>query len=195
MRCAIYTRVSTDKQSTDMQTVELRKHALCATWNIVAELTDTTSGASRTRDGLTKLLELAESGAIDLVLVWKLDRLARSLRHLLELSDRLEQCGVQLVSLRDAGIDTTTATGRCFFQIMGAVAELERGIIRERVRSGVALARIKRGGKWGPVNRREEKRAEVERLHEEGLAYREIAKRVGCSNGTIGRLLIAKRNR
>ena len=99
------------------------------------------SGSTRERPGLNRLLKDARTGRVDLVdlvAIWKLDRLARSVSHLLDLTDQFQSWGVGLVSARDAHIDTTTPAGRFTLQILGAVAELERGLIRERVlrRSG-----------------------------------------------------------
>ncbi len=98
------------------------------------------SGAQDSRPGLDGLLSDAQVGKLDLVVVWRLDRLGRSLKHLLKLLDELTSYGVGFTSLRDPGIDTTTASGRLLLQLLGAFAEFERNLIRERVVAGVRRA-------------------------------------------------------
>lgn len=143
-RAAIYARTSTPGQDPDLQLVELRQVASQRGWRLVAEHVDRgVSGAKARRPGLDALLRAAQRGQVDLVLVWKLDRLGRSLPHLLELLGQLDAWGVQLVSARDPGIDTTTPTGRLLTQLLGAFAEFERGLVQERVVAGVERARAR----------------------------------------------------
>jgi DNA invertase Pin-like site-specific DNA recombinase len=124
----------------------------------------------------------AHRGRFKAVAIWKLDRLARSVRHLVLLADELRALGIDLVSVEDA-IDTTTASGRFLFHILGAVAELERELIRERTIAGLASAK-RRGAKLG----RPRARFDIERaarLRGDGLSYERVAAILGVSTGTI----------
>ncbi len=142
VRAALYARVSTTGHGQDvgLQLDELRQVAAQRGWEAVAYVDEGVSGAKDSRPALDRMLVDAREGRLDVVAIWKLDRLARSVRHLLELGDSLNAWGVGLVSIRDAHIDTTTPSGRFTLQILGAVAELEKGLIRERVIAGVRRA-------------------------------------------------------
>lgn len=131
--------------------------------------------------------EAARRGKVDLVAVWKLDRLGRSLRHLLELLDELQGQGVGFVSLRDTGIDTTSPTGRLLLQLMGAFAEFERGLIQERVKAGVARARD-RGVKFGRRQVAVDLRPAVAML-EAGHGIKQTASALRLSTSTLRRRL------
>jgi DNA invertase Pin-like site-specific DNA recombinase len=150
-RAALYARVSTTGHGQDvgLQLDELRQVAAQRGWSVVEEFVDEgISGAKASRPALDRMMEVARLGKIDVVAVWKLDRLGRSLANLLSTLDELGHHGVGFVSLRDAGIDTTSPAGRLLLQLMGAFAEFERGLIRERVKAGVDRARAK-GVKFG----------------------------------------------
>jgi DNA invertase Pin-like site-specific DNA recombinase len=150
-RAAHYARVSTTGHGQDvgLQLDELRQVAAQRGWTVVEEFVDEgISGAKASRPALDRMMEAARLGKIDVVAVWKLDRLGRSLANLLSTLDELGHHGVGFVSLRDAGIDTTSPAGRLLLQLMGAFAEFERGLIRERVKAGVDRARAK-GVKFG----------------------------------------------
>lgn len=145
MRCAIYARVSTlDKgQDVTMQTTELREYASRRGWQITGEYVDEgQSGAKESRPALNRLLADANARKFDAVAVWKLDRFGRSLKHLVTALADLESLGIAFVSLRD-GFDLSTPSGRLMFQIIGAMGEFERNLIRERVRAGMAHAKAK----------------------------------------------------
>ena len=149
MRAAIYVRCSTAEQTVDHQLDGLREYAASRQFEVVEEYVDQgVSGAKASRPALDQLLADAHRRRFDAVLVWKLDRLGRSLSHLIRLVDTLGSLGVDLVSLGDAGLDTTGPSGRLLFHVMGAVAEFERELIRERTRSGVAAVR-RRGKRLG----------------------------------------------
>lgn len=141
-RAALYARVSTlNGQDIGLQLDELRQVAGQRGWTVVDEFTDEgVSGADTDRPALLRLMDAARCGKLDLVVVWKIDRLGRSLQHLLQVLDELQHLGVGFVSVRDAGIDTTSATGRLLLQLLGAFAEYERNLIRERVVAGVRRA-------------------------------------------------------
>ena len=140
-RAALYARVSTDEQSPDLQVEELRRLAEQRGWSVVGEYVDHgISGVKESRPALDALLADAQAGKLDLVAVWKLDRLGRSLQHLLRTLDCLTGWGVQFVSARDSGIDTTSPSGRLMLHMLAAFAQFERDLLRERVIAGVRRA-------------------------------------------------------
>ena len=142
-RVALYARVSTlnQGQDTGLQLEELRQVAAQRGWIVSAEYVDEgVSGTKTTRPALDRMLADAQAGKFDLLAVWKLDRLGRSLPHLLTVLDQLASNGVGFAAIRDAGIDTTTPTGRLLLQLLGAFADYERSLIRERVLAGVRRA-------------------------------------------------------
>ena len=143
-RGAIYARVSTLDQHPENQLHELREFAKRNGISIYKEYIDHASGADETRPGLNDLLIDARRNRFDIVLIWKLDRLGRSLQHLIQLSQEFKQLNIELKSSTQ-DIDTTTPMGKYFYQNMGALAELERELIRERIFLG--LDRAKREGK------------------------------------------------
>ena len=142
-RVALYARVSTlnQGQDTGLQLEELRQVAAQRGWIVSAEYVDEgVSGTKTTRPALDRMLADAQAGKFDLLAVWKLDRLGRSLPHLLTVLDQLASNGVGFAAIRDVGIDTTTPTGRLLLQLLGALADYERSLIRERVLAGVRRA-------------------------------------------------------
>lgn len=142
-RVALYARVSTvgHGQDVGLQLDELRQVAKQRGWLVFQEYVDEgISGAKASRPALDRMMKDAQAGRFDVLVVWRLDRLGRDLPHLLTLIDTLTGYGVGFASIRDAGIDTTTPTGRLLLQLMGAFAEFERGLIRERVLAGVRRA-------------------------------------------------------
>lgn len=142
-RAALYGRVSTSGHGQDvgLQIDELRQVAVQRGWQVVGEYVDEgMSGTQESRPALDSMLDVARSGRLDVVAVWKLDRLGRSLQHLLGVLAELARLGVQFVSVRDSGIDTTSPSGRLMLHLLGAFAEFERGLIHERVMAGVRRA-------------------------------------------------------
>jgi DNA invertase Pin-like site-specific DNA recombinase len=139
-RVAIYARVSTNEQDTELQERELREYVESRGWTYEVYRDKGQSGARTDRPELVRLLADLGKRKLDIVVVWALDRLARSLRQLLEIAEQCQSLGVDLVSLRQ-NIDTTLPAGRLTFQILGAVAEFEREMLRERVKAGMAQAR------------------------------------------------------
>jgi DNA invertase Pin-like site-specific DNA recombinase len=145
MKVAIYARTSTVNHTQDpaMQLEELRQFASDRGWTVVNEFVDRgVSGSKDRRPALDRLMSDAKQRKFDAVLVWKLDRFARSLAHLVNAVAEFEALGVAFISLRD-NIDLTTPSGRLMFQIIGAMAEFERSLIQERVRAGLQHARSK----------------------------------------------------
>jgi len=140
VRCALYARVSTLDQQPENQLAELRRYADARGWTAVEYTDHGISGAKDSRPALDKLVKDARRRKFDVVLTWKLDRLGRSLKHLILLLDDLQALGVAFVSLGE-GIDCTTPAGKLQMQILGAIAEFERGRIVERVRAGLARAK------------------------------------------------------
>ncbi len=187
-RVALYARVSTAHHGQDvgLQLDELRQVATQRDWDVVAEHVDHgLSGGDRDRPALAAALDQARRGRVDLVAVWKLDRLARDIRHLLALVSDLESWGVGLVSLRDANVDTTSAQGRFSLQILGSVAELERAMARERVVAGLERAR-RQGKVLGRPRRRLDMRP-VKAMLRQGHSIRETARALGVSERTLRR--------
>jgi len=186
-RVAIYARVSTAEQSSDMQLLELRDYALRRGWTVHAEYIDNgVSGTKSSRPELDKLVGEARRRKFDVVLVWRFDRFARSTSHLLASLEEFRNLGIDFVSHNEA-IDTTAPLGKAMFTIVAAIAELERSIIVERVRAGVAKARAKgkrigrpKGSKVDPVA--------VARMLNAGQSLREIARALCVSVGTVHRL-------
>jgi DNA invertase Pin-like site-specific DNA recombinase len=146
MKVAIYTRVSTADQSTSMQLRELENFCRSRGWE-AESFTDQISGAKERRPGLDALMTAVRKRAVDAVVVWKFDRFARSVTHLVKALAEFKALGVQFVSITEA-IDTTTPTGELIFHVFAAVAQFERELIRERVRAALAHAKAK-GRKLG----------------------------------------------
>ena len=140
-RAALYMRVSTVDQHPETQLYDLRQLAQQRSFQIVREYTDKISGTKAKRPGLDQLLADDRRGQFDVVVVWAGDRIARSVRHYLEVLDELSRLGIEFVSLRE-NIDTSGALGRAIVVIIGAIAELERNLIVERVRSGMRRAKL-----------------------------------------------------
>ena len=189
VRAALYARVSTlNGQDVGLQLEELRQVAGQRGWNLVEEYVDEgVSGAKASRPGLDRLLADAQRGRFDVVLVWKLDRLGRSLQHLLGVLDDLAGWGVGFASVRDAGIDTTTPAGRLMLQILGAFSEFERELVRERVIAGVRRAQA--AGKHCGRPRVEFDLRPAVALLEQGRSLKETARILGVSRNTLRRRL------
>lgn len=140
-RAAIYVRVSTVDQNLQTQLGDLRQMAAQRGLEIVQEYTDKISGAKARRPGLDQLMCDARRGKFDVVLVWAFDRIARSVVHFLQVLDELNHVGIEFISFREQ-IDTGGPLGRAVIVIVGAIAELERSLIAERVRAGMRRARL-----------------------------------------------------
>jgi DNA invertase Pin-like site-specific DNA recombinase len=140
-RAALYLRVSSVDQHPETQLYDLRQMAAQRGYEIVAEFTDKISGVKARRPGLDDLMRDGRRGKFDVVLVWASDRIARSVRHFLEVLDELNRLNIEFVSFREQ-IDTGGPLGRAIVVIIGAIAELERNLIVERVRAGMRRARL-----------------------------------------------------
>ncbi len=187
-RAAIYTRVSTCDQHPESQLYDLRTLAQQRGFEIVAEFTDRISGAKARRPGLDELLSNARRHRCDVVIVWAFDRMARSVRHFLEILDELNHLGIEFVSFRE-NIDTGGPLGRAMVIIVGAIAELERNLIVERVRSGMRRAKLERRRLGRPplvVDR-----IAVLRERANGRSLSQIASTFRISRASVSRMLKA----
>ena len=191
MRVAIYARVSTANNGQDptMQTRELREYAERRGWSVAGEYVDVgISGTKEKRPELDRLMVDAHRRRFDAVVVWKFDRFARSVSHLLRALETFKAQGVEFVSFSEQ-LDTSTPAGKMVFTVLGAVAELERGLIAERVRAGLRNARAK--GKCLGRPRVIVDRPAIGRLRDQGLSWAKIAKHLGVGEGTVYRVVHA----
>ena len=186
MITAIYARVSTDDQTTDNQVFELETVAKRMGWDIGEVYTDIISGAKSKRPELDRLMESVIRKEVDIIMVWSVDRLGRSLQHLTTLLSDIHSKGVDLY-LHQQGIDTRTPSGKAMYQMCGVFAELERGLIKERVMAGLQRAKAQ-GKRLGRPRVPPIQVEKIKRLRAEGLSYRKIAKRVDLSVCTVHRL-------
>jgi DNA invertase Pin-like site-specific DNA recombinase len=179
-------RVSTVDQHPETQLLDLRQMAAQRGLEIVQEYTDRISGAKARRPGLDQLMVDARRGRFDVVLVWASDRIARSVKHFLEVLDELNRLGIEYISLRE-NIDTGGPLGRAIIVIVAAIAELERSLIIERVRAGMRRARLE-GTHIGrnPLILGHEA---IRRERCQGQSLRQIAKGHRISTATVQRVL------
>ncbi len=183
-RVAIYARVSTlnHGQDVNMQVRELREYCQRRVWDITGEYIGVgVSGAKDSRPELNRLMADAHKRRFDVVCVWRFDRFARSVSHLLRALETFKALGIDFVSYSEQ-MDTSTPAGKMVFTVLGAVAELERSLIVERVRAGLRNARAK-GKKLGRP-RVSVDSAQVARLRAQGASWRAISKQLGISIGT-----------
>ena len=164
-----------------------RAHCRRAGWKVVGDFFDTASGAKRVRPGLDSLMAICRQRKIDLVVIWKLDRLSRSLVDLLATAEELKALSIDLVSLHDQ-IDTTTPSGKALFQLVGVFAEFERGILQERVRAGLEAARA-RGMRLGRPPTDPKRIRAAHALMKQGQSLRLAAKSTGLAASTLSRVL------
>lgn len=190
MKVVTYSRVSTShhQQRPEIQVGELRRYSEARSWDIIEEIVDHgVSGGSNNRPGLSRLLALARTRKVDVIVVTKLDRLFRSLKHLVTVLDELKSLGIQFVSVHDQ-IDLTTASGRLMLQIIAAFGEFERALIRERTLLGLAFAKSQ-GKILGRPKIRDD--AAILGLRAQGMSYSQIQKRLGVSRPAVHRALKA----
>ena len=184
-RAALYCRVSTDKQGVDLQLEELRRFAARRGWAVADVYTDVISGTTTRRPGLDRLLTGAHAGEFEVIAVWKLDRLGRSLLHMVQVVDELLGKGIHVVSATEPHMDSTTPQGRLMRNIFASVAEYERGLIRERVRAGQARARAQ-GVRFGRKPRVVDL-DELRRRRAAGQGWRRIAWAMKTPTSTLRR--------
>lgn len=176
-----YARVSTEHQVLDLQIDALTKAGCEALYR-----DEGISGYAVVRPGLDACLASLKKG--DCLVVWKLDRLGRSLEHLITTVKKMEEEGIGFQSLSE-GFDTTTPAGKMIFHVIGALAQFERELIKERVNAGLAAA-VARGTKLGRrFSIKPEDRTKAIKLHNDGLSFGEIGKELGMSRGSAHRIV------
>ncbi|MDD4976578.1 MAG: recombinase family protein [Bacteriovorax sp.] len=184
-RAVLYARCSTTRdQKPEVQLSELRRFCIAREWEVAKEITDHGySGTTADRPGLKELLKLVRERQIDVVVVLKLDRLFRSLKHLVLTVEEFEELGVEFVSVKDQ-FDLTTSAGRLLRNLLGCFAEFEAGLIRERTLIGLDHA-VSIGKKLGRPQKNDFEA--IRKLRFEGLSYRKIAIQLNCSMGAVCR--------
>lgn len=187
MKVGIYARVSThDQQTLRLQLEAMRKYAKSRKWKITLEVKDVGSGASE-RPKREELLQAARRRDIDSILVWKLDRWGRSLPDLVLTLRELNEIGVAFVSLTEA-LDLSTPSGRAMVGLLSVFAEFERDLLRERVKAGIAQAKLE-GRSGGRPKTAAAQAAEAQRLFKKGLSKSEIARRLQIGRTSVRRAL------
>jgi len=202
-RASLYLRVSTASktkrdnntynQNPAVQEQPLRELIAQRGWQLYRIYSDRASGAKERRPGLDTLMADARRRAFDVVLVFRFDRFARSVKQLVLALEEFQSLGIDFISLQEA-LDTSTPMGKAMFTIIGAMAELERSVIRERVVAGMEYARL-RGTKSGkPVGRPRAifRRDEVRELRSQGVSWRQIARQLGVSPTTVRRVCVER---
>ena len=202
-RVALYARVSTARcekcgkvrtehdnlhhefkgQDPEVQLRELREYIKCRGWQLSEVYADAgVSGTKASRPALNRLMVDAGRRRFDVVIVWRFDRFARSVSHLLRALEQFQALGIDFISLSE-NVDTSTPTGKMVFTVLGAVAELERSLIVERVKAGLRNARAK-GTKLGRPRVHVDE-ARIEALRASGASWREISSELGVSLGKV----------
>jgi DNA invertase Pin-like site-specific DNA recombinase len=188
-RVAIYARVSTVNHGQDvsLQTRELRQFAEARGWTVSGEYIDSgVSGSKDSRPELNRLMTDAHKRRFDIVCVWRFDRFARSVSHLLRALETFKALGIDFVSYSEQ-MDTSTPAGKMVFTVLGAVAELERSLIVERVRAGLRNARAK--GKRIGRPTADVDASQIALLRTQSVSWREIERRMGISARTVRRAI------
>jgi putative DNA-invertase from lambdoid prophage Rac len=189
-RVGLYARVSThDQQTLPLQMRAMREYAAKRGWTVAAQIKEVGSGAAA-RELREKLLAAARRREIDVVLVWRLDRWGRSLVDLVVTLKELAELGVSFVSLSEA-LDLTTPTGRAMAGLLSVFAEFEHEILRERIRAGIAEARLQGKHLGRPVTVAK-KASQIEKLHRAGVSKAEIARRLDIGRTSVRRILSTK---
>ena len=186
-KVAIYARVSTDKQTCENQLKELRMVAERMNYEVIEEFIDEGISGSKSRQdrpSLDALMKSATQRKFDMVMCWSIDRLGRSLQHLIEILNELQSLKVDLFFLQQ-GLDTSSSSGRMMFSVFGALAEFERNLIRERVIAGQQRA-ISQGVKMGrPTKMNDGMKNAIKLLRERGIGIKHIAKELKIGIGTV----------
>ena len=185
-RVACYVRVSTHEQNCELQRREIAEYIEKRGWSQPIFFEDKATGTTENRPMLKEMLTQARKRKIDVIICWKMDRLFRSLKHLILTLQEFSELGISFLSLRDQ-IDLSTSAGRLMLHIVGAFAEFESSLIQERVKAGLANARAK-----GRILGRPKKRDDVIilRLRKQGVSIRGIAKHLNISKGSVQRALV-----
>jgi DNA invertase Pin-like site-specific DNA recombinase len=181
-QAALYIKVSTDEQKTDLQLMDLKEYVQKRGYTIYAVYEDIISGAAKERKALDQLMDDAKKRKFDIVLVWKFDRFARSLKMLVDGLALFQELGIDFISYKE-NIDTTTSMGKLIFNINSAYAEFE-DIIRDRVVAGIKAKREKTGT-WGRRETANEIRMQIQELINQGISIRTVAKQLRVAKGTV----------
>jgi DNA invertase Pin-like site-specific DNA recombinase len=182
-KVAIYTRVSTDEQKTDLQLMDLKEYVQKRGYETFNFYEDIVSGAAKERKALDQLMDDAKKRKFDIVLVWKFDRFARSLKMLVDGLALFQELGIDFISFKE-NIDTTTSMGKLIFNINSAYAEFERDIIRDRVIAGIKAKREKTDI-WGRRNIASDVQIQIQELIKQGESIRQVAKTLHVAKGTV----------
>lgn len=185
-RAVLYVRVSSPDQHTETQLCDLHPLAAARGFEIVGEYSDKISGTKAKRPGLDQLMSDARRGKFDMVMVWSFDRVARSVKHFLEVLDELNHLNIALISFRE-NIDTSGPLGRAMIVIVGAIAELERSLIVERVKAGMRRARLE-GRQIGRA-RLDVNRQQIVLDRRGGMSLTVVAKKHSISRASVCRLM------
>jgi putative DNA-invertase from lambdoid prophage Rac len=189
-RVGLYARVSThDQQTLSLQMRAMREYAAKRGWTIAVQIKEVGSGATK-RELRENLLAAARRREIDVVLVWRLDRWGRSLVDLVVTLKELAELGVSFVSLTEA-LDLTTPTGRAMAGLLSVFAEFEHEILRERIRAGIAEARL-RGKRFGRPLTAAKKAGKIRKLYRAGVSKAEIARQLNIGRTSVRRILSTK---
>ncbi len=188
MKVALYTRVSTNDQSVEMQISDLKRYCQQRGFEVYREYSDQgISGTKDRRPGLDELMADAKKKKFDAIICWRFDRFARSTKHLITALEEFRHLGIEFISYQE-NIDTSSPLGKAMFTIVSAIAELERNILLERVRAG--LKRAKENGRiLGRPKRMDLDVREIQKMRDEKLSFRQIAKQVKACPATVYKLL------
>ena len=190
-RCVIYTRVSTDNQTTENQLMELKRVVEQKGLTIIDTFTDEGISGAKGRDkrtGFDNLIKGAVKKEFDTILVWSVDRLGRSLQDLVSFLNEIHSVGCDLY-IHQSGIDTSTPSGKMMFQMCGVFAEFERGMIRERVISGQNRAKSQGKHIGRPTNLNDGLTHSIKYMKEQGVGIRKIAKELKVGVSTVYKVL------
>ncbi|MCA0313280.1 MAG: recombinase family protein [Candidatus Melainabacteria bacterium] len=188
MRAVIYARVSTKDQDTTRQVSDLQAFAARAGYEVVAVMQEKASGAKNDRAERVKILKMAQARMIDVVLVTELSRWGRSTQDLIATMQDLQSRNVSMVAMNGMQMDLSTPSGKLMATLLAGIAEFERELIQERVKSGIASAKArgkKIGRQAGDNYKSGKKESKIEQLHNEGKSVREIAKETGLGKTTV----------
>ena len=186
-KVCLYCRVSTTHQTSENQLRELRAVAERMGYEIVSEFIDNgISGAKSRKDrpALDEMMKLATQRKFEVVMCWSIDRLGRSLQHLVEILNELQAMKIDLFFMQQ-GMDTTTPSGRMIFSVFGAIGEFERNLIRERVIAGQQRAKASGVHIGRPTKMNDGMRSAIKAMHENGMSIRQIAKSCKVGIGTV----------
>ena len=184
-QAAIYARVSTKEQEPKTQLRELRTYAKRRQLRVAYQFVDRESGAKASRPELDRMMDMVRKRKIDVVLVWKFDRFARSTRQLIDALEEFDELGVDFISYTES-VDTTTPAGKALFKMVSVFAEFERDLIRERVKAGLDRAR-EEGITLGRPKVDDQAIKEIRKLRRKGNTVRAIARQTGLSRSVVSK--------